>query len=124
MKPSKKQEVRWKKQELQEEAQKYKERFSTIAPPKLTNKNLVSWKENAWLWKEGKEVIISGGGRVLVFIVLVDGGWKKHFAELEKKEQWEVYLEALQFRWREKLLNVNLVSRLQNSKLPIDYILR
>jgi hypothetical protein len=112
--------------EIEEKLAQYKKEFSTIfAPPNLTKKELEKWKEDAWLWKEGKEKFISGGGRVLVFLVLFDGTLKKHLEELKKKKSWENYFEALQFQYRQNLLGIDLIKILarKNSKYPIDYIL-
>jgi len=101
------------KQEQVDLFEEYKEsHIEKVIPNGLSKEKRKKWLEDNWLGLEGEELIISGGGRVLLWLAYTDGGLRKHFEKQIKKRNWKNAFEVLQFIFREDLLGVKLERRI------------
>jgi len=102
------------------ELEKWKKKYpEKEIPKKLSKKQRKKWLEEVYLANEGKETVISGGGRILLWFALLgrrekplakrERSWKRHLLEMEKKGHIENYIEVLKFRHREKMLGTHLL---------------
>ncbi len=61
------------------------------------------------------ELIISGGGKVLLFMVLIESkNWAKHEKMLLKAKRYTQHLEVKKFRYRQKMYNIDLLDKLKH----------
>jgi hypothetical protein len=109
-----------KRKYIESELKKWREKYPQAYVPKNLGKRKRSdWISEVYLAKDGKEIVISGGGRILLWLVLLGKRptWKKHLLELEQKNQLGHYIEALQFMEREKLLKTNLLKAIPKANI-------
>ncbi len=105
-----------------------KEHNSKTIPKNLLKKQQRAWLNEVYLTKQDGELIISGGGRVLLWLAVTNNGkiyrlgernnWKNYLDLLIQKKQWGNYFEVLKFRYREKLFDLDLIK-----KVDVDWIL-
>ncbi len=84
--------------------------------PLLNKKEQKTWEYEAYLWRDhNNRLMISGGGRILLWLVYCEGGWKKHLAELIRRGHHDNYLESLKFRYREKVLGIDVLKKVNKA---------
>jgi len=97
-------EYKWKKNKFN---------FIKKIPKNISEKEGKGMINDLYLIKDEKgKLIISGGGKILLWIVYIGGGWRKHLENLRKKRDYSHLLELLKFRFREKLYGINLIKRI------------
>jgi hypothetical protein len=100
--------------EFEQFKRNYQEKY---IPKNLSKKQKERWLSEVYIAKDGRKLMISGGGRLLLWWTEVQGGWNKSMKNAAKRGNAEQYNEILKFRWREKLLGLNLLK-----ELPKKYI--
>ena len=93
-------------QKIRLELQKWRNEYPFLTLPKDTKKIKEEYLKNVYLAKDEKKIMISGGGRILLWFAIVQGNrsWRKHLNKLKKSNNVANYLEVLKFRYRERLL--------------------
>lgn len=110
--------------EIGKEFSQWKKEYNVkCVPNNLSKKKQKAWLIEVYLAKQGKEIMISGGGRVLLWLAVTNNGtiwrkdergtWAAYLKHLIKKERWDKYLEVLKFRFREKLLGLDLINQVE-----------
>jgi hypothetical protein len=91
----------------------------------LTNRNKTQKRkeiiEKLYLVRDNKgDLIISGGGRILLFLVADSGlSWRQYLLKLLKKKRYDLYFEIKKFRHREKLFEINLLKHFKKNPMLI-----
>ena len=102
-------------EQIQEEFEDWKEKYDNILqiPPKIKNKDRKSLIEQTQLIRnEDGEISISGGGKVLLFIIKDFGkSFDKFLDDIKKRKNKGCYLEAIQFKHRENLFDIDLINK-------------
>lgn len=90
----------------------------------LTNRNKTQKRreiiDELYLIKDNDgKLIISGGGRVLLFLVIDSGkSWKSYLKELLNKKNYDCYFEVKKYLHREKLYKIDLLKKLKKMEDP------
>ena len=98
----------------------WKRQYSELEVPKniKSKKKRNEWVNEVYLAQEEGEVVISGGGRILLWLALmkmnhplpgINRSWEEYISYLERKGRVNDLLEVLKFRHREQLLGTNLI---------------
>ena len=102
-------------EQIQEKFEDWKEKYDNILqiPPKIKNKDRKFLIEQTQLIRnEDGEILISGGGRVLLFIIKDFGkSFDKFLDDIKKRKNKGCYLEAIQFKHRENLFDIDLINK-------------
>lgn len=71
--------------------------------------------DNAWIIRDEKgKLIISGGGKIILFLVSIFGkGWKAYLEDTKKRRHYGQYLEVKQYLHRQKFYKIDLLPALK-----------
>jgi len=98
-----------KKIKIEAELARWKRKYPQKTIPRgLKRKAKEQWINEAYLVREGKKLIISGGGKILLFLLATtaNSNMKTYISDIEKRGYENQYLEVLKFQERAKMLGV------------------
>jgi hypothetical protein len=118
---------------INREFEEWQKAYPEVEIPKniRSKKKRDEWLNNVFLAKDGEELLISGGGRILLWLAYrqidyplkINTSWIKFIKYQEKRGRKDHILDAMKFQHREKKCRVKLLGNIMLKNNP-DVILQ